>query len=652
MKYRREIDGLRAIAVLPVIFFHAGFNIFSGGYVGVDVFFVISGFLITTIILSDLDQGKFSIKTFYERRARRILPVLFFVLICCIPFAWMWMVPSQFKDFSQAIIAVSFFVSNILFWQKADYFAPDAEENPLLHTWSLAVEEQFYIFFPLLLIMLWRFDRRSIFYVIVILSGLSLMLSEWGWRNHSDANFYLLPTRAWELGAGAICAFLSHGRSLRNNNILSSLGFVFILISIFLYDATTPFPSLYALLPVSGACLIILYASPTTWVGRLLSTRVLVGVGLISYSAYLWHQPIFAFSRIRSLTHPSELIMLALTAMVIALAYFSWRYIEQPFRKKQIKIFASRAAVFRATGLFTCAFVAAGAYGHFSDGRLSAWQEANPDIAATYNLVEGAREEKLKRGFIDDQACKFNAKVLNQTRSEKILNCYRQYGSGIAIIGDSHSIDLFNGMYSEYKGNFIVGITSGGCRAHDPSEECQYGAFLEFVKTNPGVFDKVLYTQAGFHLLETNDGRQGRQIISDIPEFGSVDASNFVIEQDNINKVIDYLDELSNYTRAIWIGPRIEPHIGFNYVMRRGCNFHYSLRNGLEEVFYRLDREIASMSTRSNVEYISQVDVIKLDMNNDFINCSEFYWSDGDHWSLEGASLFVGRLLKNHPLDG
>lgn len=159
MNYRREIDGLRALAVLPVILFHAGFETFSGGFVGVDVFFVISGYLITTIILSELEQGKFSIANFYERRARRILPALFFVLLVCIPFAWFWLLPSDMIDFSKSLVAVSVFASNIMFWRESGYFDTAAELKPLLHTWSLAVEEQYYVFFPLFLILFWKLGK-------------------------------------------------------------------------------------------------------------------------------------------------------------------------------------------------------------------------------------------------------------------------------------------------------------------------------------------------------------------------------------------------------------------------------------------------------------------------------------------------------------
>ena len=169
MKYRPEIDGLRALAVIPVILFHAGFEIFSGGFVGVDVFFVISGYLITSIIIEDLENSRFNLLHFYERRARRILPALFFIMIFCFPFALVWMLPNQMKDFSQSLIAVSLFVSNLLFWVEDGYFGPNSEEKPLLHTWSLAVEEQFYLLFPIFLIFAWRFGRNKVFWMIFIM---------------------------------------------------------------------------------------------------------------------------------------------------------------------------------------------------------------------------------------------------------------------------------------------------------------------------------------------------------------------------------------------------------------------------------------------------------------------------------------------------
>ena len=368
MHYRREIDGLRAVAVMPVILFHAGFTIFSGGYVGVDIFFVISGYLITSIIIDELEQGTFSILRFYERRARRISPALFFVMLSCIPFAWMWMLPSQFKDFSLSLVGVSVFLSNILFAAETGYFATSAEEKPLLHTWSLAIEEQYYMLFPIFLILLWRFGRSPVFYTIVIFAVLSLILSEWGWRNQPEINFFFTFSRFWELLAGSVCAFLLHGKAQKSNNLLSAIGLALIVIAIFFYDESTPFPSTYALAPVVGTALIIMYGARGTRVAQLLSQKGFVGIGLVSYSAYLWHQPLFAFARIRSLYAPEQWLMLLLSFASLGLAYFSWRYVERPFRKRLMPALRSQRAVFSVAGLVGAAVLGFGVYGYFNDG--------------------------------------------------------------------------------------------------------------------------------------------------------------------------------------------------------------------------------------------------------------------------------------------
>ena len=383
MKYRAEIDGLRALAVVPVILFHAGFQLFSGGFVGVDVFFVISGYLITTILIEDIETKRFSILNFYERRARRILPALFFITLLCIPFAWMWMLPSQMKDFSQSLVAVSLFASNILFWLESGYFEADAEEKPLLHTWSLAVEEQYYVFFPIFLIFAWRFGKNRVFWVIVVMAAISLALSEWGWRNRATANFYLAPMRAWELLAGSISAFIVQRIGVQKNNALASLGLAAIIFSIFAYDESTPFPSVYALVPVLGVVLLVLYADKETLAAKLLGTRVFVGVGLISYSAYLWHQPLFAFARIRLSEHPSELLMLSLSFISITLAYLSWRYVEKPFRDSEF-LGASKVFAFSIIGL--SGFIAIGVAGVYTEGHQYRYDNNERSIWVTGNV--------------------------------------------------------------------------------------------------------------------------------------------------------------------------------------------------------------------------------------------------------------------------
>jgi peptidoglycan/LPS O-acetylase OafA/YrhL len=429
--YRPEIDGLRAISVLSVMFFHAGFQSFQGGFVGVDVFFVISGYLITTIILADLENDQFSFLNFYERRARRILPPLFVVMILCVPVSWMLMGPSQFKAFCKSIISVSTFSSNILFAKEGNYFATELNSRPLLHTWSLSIEEQYYLIYPLLLIFLFRFAKKRITHILIVLIILSISISEWGWRFSPDKNFYLIPSRAWELLIGSLVALLlkHHSelfkRSKALNEILSLSGLGLILIAVFGFDGSTPFPSLYTLIPTVGTALLILYSSSRMWVGKLLSLKPIVFTGLLSYSLYLWHQPLFSFldlSQTEKLSPKSFLLMILLSGL---LAYLTWRFIENPFRnktwlnRKQIFIFAIYGNIF---------FIFIGAIGLKWD--FPSYKLRNYDLADSQYGGES-----------------FNWKdtYSNKTESHKVI-----------VYGDSHARQYLNAFSEFAKKNTIT----------------------------------------------------------------------------------------------------------------------------------------------------------------------------------------------------
>jgi peptidoglycan/LPS O-acetylase OafA/YrhL len=343
LPYRPEIDGLRALAVVPVILFHAGIEIFGGGYLGVDVFFVISGFLITAILLREMEAGKFSLAKFYERRARRILPALFFVIIVTSIFAWLWMIPPQWEDYTEGLVAMALFATNILFWRKTGYFDTDAELNPLLHTWTLSVEEQFYIAFPLLLLLGFRFGKKWVVAAIVAVAAISLAASEWLSFAQPSANFYLLPSRAWELMAGSICALILQKPDFRllkigsnAKQILALVGLVLLIGSIFTFTPQTRSPALITLAPIIGVMLIILYAQSGTIVARILQQKPFVAIGLVSYSAYLWHQPLLVFYRIKSFNQ-SPFIIASLVAATFALATISYFWVEQPARFKLMK---------------------------------------------------------------------------------------------------------------------------------------------------------------------------------------------------------------------------------------------------------------------------------------------------------------------------
>jgi peptidoglycan/LPS O-acetylase OafA/YrhL len=401
MQYRAEIDGLRALAVLPVILFHAGFEWFSGGFIGVDVFFVISGYLITTIIISEIAEGKFSIVTFYERRARRILPALFFVMLICIPFAWMWMLPDALENFGQSLVSTSLFSNNFLLMNTSGYWDLASEYKPLMHTWSLAVEEQYYIIFPIFLMFAWRFGKNKIIWSILFISLISFTLSEYGWRQNSITNFYYSPSRAWELLAGSIAAFFSYQKGVKNNNTLAFLGLMTILYSIFTFDEEMPFPSAFTLAPVLGSLLIILYADNKTFTAKILSTKILVGVGLISYSLYLWHQPIFAFARIYKQDQITDFYSYIFLFLTIFLAFLTWKYIETPFRNKT---HFSSFKIFSLSVFMMIFFISIGLYFHTSNGApnriftLDAYERSTHEIKIT-NLNEIAAEKPIKHNL-------------------------------------------------------------------------------------------------------------------------------------------------------------------------------------------------------------------------------------------------------------
>ncbi|MDB5577998.1 MAG: acyltransferase [Bradyrhizobium sp.] len=330
--YRSDIDGLRAVAVISVILFHAGIASVSGGFVGVDVFFVISGYLITKILLDDT-----SIVRFYQRRARRIIPALSVVLVVVLGAGLLLFLPHDLVDLSRSVEATLLFFSNILFWRKAGYFATETELWPLLHTWSLGVEEQFYIFFPLF-VRLFAFLRRPYFIALMVLVAVVSLWSAAFSISHLKPviAFYMAPTRAWELLVGSILvsARVPAAKSYAARSAIALAGLAGIIIPVLLYTPETSFPGLTALPPVIG-CALLLYAGEGG--GHLLSRPLgwgpVRGVGLISYSLYLWHWPVLAFARyvaVRPLV-PLETAGAVLLAFVLAIV--SWRYVERPFRR-------------------------------------------------------------------------------------------------------------------------------------------------------------------------------------------------------------------------------------------------------------------------------------------------------------------------------
>ena len=346
IKYRPEIDGLRAIAIISVVIYHAGFvylwdgsysNLLPGGYLGVDIFFVISGYLITNFILSDLERGKFKFVDFYERRARRLLPALFTVIFASIIAGYIFLLPNQLKDLSNSALSSLLFLSNFYFYFADNYFAEASSLKPLLHTWSLSVEEQFYFLFPPLLYFLFL-RKKNILLILIILILFSLIFSQFSSIYLKKLNFYIIISRIWELGIGSLIAFFHLKEKKKfstKNNYLVYFSFFLIILPFIYFDENTLHPSLFTIFTIIGVSLIIYYKDDKNLIKKFLSSKPLVGVGLISYSLYLWHYPILAFKKIKS-NNLSEFDKLEAIILATILSIISFFIIEKPLRNKKI----------------------------------------------------------------------------------------------------------------------------------------------------------------------------------------------------------------------------------------------------------------------------------------------------------------------------
>lgn len=644
MIYRREIDGLRALAVLPVMLFHAGMNAFSGGFVGVDVFFVISGYLITSIITAELRAGTFTLIGFYERRARRILPALFLVIIACIPFALLLMSPRELKDFGQSVVAVSLFSSNVLFWFESGYFNSAAELKPLLHTWSLAVEEQYYVIFPLLLMFTWRLGERAVVLILSAILVVSLGLSQWGAINSPDAAFYLLHMRGWELLIGALCAFYLHSSPPRGqstsavNQLLASLGLFLIGYAVFAFDELTNFPGVNALFPTIGAALIIIFGVQGTYVGRLLGSRPFVALGLISYSAYLWHQPLFAFARLHSAYEPALGLFIFLAIASLVLAYFTWRYVEWPFRDKR-KL--GRSTIFMAGAAVSGVFIVLGATIHVSNGFHYQYRmNLTGEERVLFDLVERHIGGDQVADMPDDKKCMFWRQNVDAEFRRRFDACRAKHGPAIVVLGDSHAMNIYGALFRNDAAEFLVGLSQGRCRPHANLPKCHYDEFTDFVRERSADIERVIYNQAGFYLLRNTDGSDGGRKM-----FMREQLPQFPVDDVHAQKTLAYLGDLAKYVEVTWLGPYLELHFSRRQLfslLRNG----YEVREELISNYDRLDSELEKLVKESgkSIEYVSLLKQLVFGEKTKLVEGDCLTYRDGDHLSVCGEKA-MGKLI-------
>jgi len=663
IKYRPEIDGLRAIAVGLVILYHSELNIygntfFKGGFIGVDIFFVISGYLITSIILNELvTTNSFSFKYFYERRIRRIMPVLIFIALVSMPFAWICLSPIAFVDFSKSILYSLGFTSNLYFhYSGQEYAALSGFYKPFLHTWSLSVEEQYYILFPILFFITFKYLKKHLFAVLSLGLIFSLLLAEYGSRNYSSLNFYILPTRMWELLLGSIIAHFESKNKIPDkykilNLIFPSIGILLIGYSAIFFDHSTRHPSFYTLMPIIGVALIICFSNKDELINKVLSTRIFVGVGLISYSLYLWHFPIFAFGRITEITSGDLTKKIFLGIIILLLSIFTYFFIEKPFRNKKnnfrkimfLLIFSSSVII-----IFNSTII-------LKNGVKERMPEIlqNVTLEETHKLIKNSKNEEclgLKDGC-----------VFNSSSNKKVY-----------IIGDSHAaslaFDLKNKIVS--KNYQFITYLLGDCgffpgfdlidlKTKKIDHNCNDFYFNELQKKLNENSESIIIFVARFPLYLNNEefsnnkgvgGEKWKRVYASNDKFDSLHSSF----KDTVNR-------LSKINKIILIYPIPEVDVNvprklLNQHLKEGLSFkkNFNAQNSITTSY-----QIYKARTKSSFELFDSIkgkNIYRVYSHKLFCDTlikdrclshdnKNIYYFDNHHLSIKGAKMVNDLIL-------
>jgi peptidoglycan/LPS O-acetylase OafA/YrhL len=511
--YRPDIDGLRAIAVLSVVGFHAFPGWVKGGFVGVDVFFVISGFLISTLLFVSLEKNTFSFFEFYGRRIKRIFPALLIVLLSCCIFGWFALFPEEFRELGKHIAAGSGFISNIVLWSEAGYFDATAETKPLLHLWSLGIEEQFYIVWPLLLWVAWK-KKFNLLFITLIILVISFFFNMKGMTKDLVATFYSPQTRFWELLSGSLLAWFAiykQGEPLKvinkfnampftiKSNLLinarSLLGFILIIYSICRISKELPFPGTWALLPIVGSILII-SAGSQAWVNReILSNRVLVWFGMISFPLYLWHWPLLTYARIMENENPTKDIRIAAVLIAICLSWLTYRFIEKPVRfHRTLDKLKTPLLTFLMITMFVVGLLI-----YKSNGFMYRLKQMSPVSKLMRDPLPAVKDfdcskskyTKNFKKFSFDGGCKLS----------------KESAPEIMFIGDSHAAHYRNAVWKQFASKSVLMIVQTSCLPfsgdHFLHDDCKskYNEISSFLEKTPSI--KKVYLSGYWSYLMT-----------------------------------------------------------------------------------------------------------------------------------------------------
>lgn len=643
------IEALRSLAVLSVIVFHVDEQLLPGGFLGVDVFFVVSGYLMAYLVIKHQTE-QFDIGTFLWKRFARLVPAMLFLIIFVTILNVSLQPEFYISEYLKSALSALIYVSNINFWFGAGYFNVEQQFDPLLHTWTLGVEFQYYIVFSVVIYFMRNFERK---YLLIVFSSASLISFVLNiiFETHFSAIFYNLPSRGWEFGIGAICAFIFTQRD--NVKILKKvtsekLIYTFLILILILFiNYRLENDTLYYTATVCLLTAIVLILGKYT-VERPFSKSsnwLFFNIGKLSYVLYLVHYPIIVFIK-PLVSHNYWMVVIC-----VFLSFFC-SYIIFPLENKsrkylyslegwspKIKVIALYLVIPLSLYIFNQNLI------NLNTSLLT--NRMTPDqirVQELYSQQISLRENAIAQFNEENHiSCWKSYKNITESFKEEFTRCSKIYGKAIIIIGDSHSEDILLSMSNNVENRenypFVFGINYGGCRYSLGSQSnCFPGVDDFLVKYNESI-GKVIYHQAGFYLV----GRQGTDAVGRFI-FDSTTASgaySVIPNTESINLVVNKLSELAKSNKTIWVGPWIDPFISRRKAISSGCSNPPVIEEWIKFTYNKLDNKLKSLS---NIKYVSLIDLLDVDYKNEFLTCEELYWVDTDHMSVTGHKHFSSKL--------
>lgn len=673
MEYRKDIDCLRGISVLAVVFYHYDIAEFSGGFFGVDIFFVISGYLITSLILNDISKGNFSLIQFYERRIRRIFPALITVLLFTFILFNQIYLEEELKKLSQSILSSLLFYSNFYFLNFGSYFNPVNESFPLLHTWSLSIEEQFYLFFPILLVLFFKNRLNSFIFITIIFTILSFSLGQFGGNFkfsypyiEQEIKFFSIPqfafyftlTRIWEILIGSLIAiYLFLKKPQYKSKLLTLIGYFLIFISFINFNKYTYHPSFFSLIPIIGTVLIILYSDKLfnkKGFLKIINNNFLLNIGLISYSLYLWHHPIYQFLDLTIMKNFLFFDKLLIIILVIFVSYLSYKFIEKPFRNKN---FLKRNTIYSFYFIFSFIFIFFCFHNYYNKDYSEKYTE---EVKKIYNHSNYYNENKFD--------CSSSAEKFISPSAACILG--NNINPDIAIIGDSHldliSIELEKKLLKKNRSAYQFSF--GGCVPalnlkvyNDRRYNCDryFNEVLMQIRLNPEIKNIFIFSRWPFNISgERFNNKEGGIEIGENHYFIPINKNNLIKNEERekliFNEIENFINEIFKMRRKIYIVMSV-PEMGWEIPKNLARQLHFNKK--IEITTLSISKEVYLERNKKVFSFFSEIKE-KYNLSLIFLEdifCNEkrcfahkrgvpLYFDD-DHMSKEGANLISQKIM-------